>query len=56
MIVRFFGWSNPINGMKSEWDYIELFTSEEEAGEAIIDYLCDYDGDSSALYEIVREL
>jgi hypothetical protein len=47
MKIRFFGFSNPINGKPSEWDYVKTFASDEEAGEAVVDYVCAHDDPDS---------
>lgn len=50
--VRFFGQLNSINDSPKSWDYLVEYSSHEEAGEAIRDYLATHD-DGIANYEVV---
>lgn len=54
MKIRFFGYSRPINGKPEEWDYVESFPTDEDAAEAVENYLCAYDSpeSSQAFFEI----
>lgn len=56
MIIRFWGWSHPINGEPSSWDIVENFDDEEAAAEAIQNYIADHDNPDGAAYYSVLAL
>lgn len=53
MKVRFYGQSSPINGEPTTWDYEKEFPSDDEAGEAITEYLIQNDDNPLASYEVL---